>query len=90
MTLIWSSALSLVLEGFAAYLDGMLFVMGVSQNQGNDPHIRTSAHLGDVPATFNERSGGNRIVDHGRYRSFRSICAITVKKVAVEGFVSPR
>ena len=41
--------------------------------------IRTSAHLGNVPATFNERSGGNRIVDHGRYRSFRSICAITVK-----------
>ena len=36
------SALSLVLEGFAAYPDGMLFVMGVSQNQGNDPHIRTS------------------------------------------------
>ena len=42
MMLIWSSALSLVLEGFAAYPVGMLFVMGVSQNQGNDPHIRTS------------------------------------------------
>ena len=75
MTLIWSSALLLVLEGFAAYPVGMLFVMGVSQNQDNDPHIRTSGER----SGYAQRSGGNRIIDHGRYRSFRSICAITVK-----------
>ncbi len=34
---------------------------------------------GTFRLSFNERSGGNRIVDHGRYRSFRSICTITVK-----------